>query len=63
MVHRVTTTHIHTSADEKALNWSGDSASVAILQTRNDSEMTSPGRLRDVLGIVRHAFACPDGCV
>ena len=62
-VHRITASHIYTSFDEKALNRSGDLASVAILQTLSDSEITSPEALKDVLLILREAFACPHRCV
>jgi hypothetical protein len=62
-VHRVTTSHIYTGWDEKAFNRSGDLASVAILQTLIDSEITSPETVKDVLAILRAAFACPHRCV
>jgi hypothetical protein len=37
--------------------------SVAILQSVNDHEMTAPQTLKDVLSIIRFAFACPSRCV
>jgi hypothetical protein len=62
-VHRVTTSRMYTGGDEKTLMRSGDLVSVAILQTLNDSEMTSPETLEFVLWILREAFACPTRCV
>ena len=35
----------------------------AILKTLNDSEMASPEHAKDVLVILRSAFACPHNCV
>ena len=62
-VRGVTTQHIHTGWDEKAFNRAGDLVSVAILQTLDDSEMTSSQSLGEVLSIIRSAFACPTRCV
>jgi len=62
-VHRVTTSRMYTGWDEKTFIRSGDLVSVAILQTLNDSEMTSPETLEFVLWILREAFACPNRCV
>jgi hypothetical protein len=62
-VRSVATSHIHTSWDEKAFNRSGDLASLAIVQTLADNEMTSPKALEEVLGILRAAFACTSRCV
>jgi hypothetical protein len=50
---------MYTGWDEKTFNRPGDLVSVAILATLNDSEMTSPETVRDVLTILRAAFACP----
>jgi hypothetical protein len=62
-VYRVTTSGMYGGWDEKIFNRSGDLVSVAILQTLNDAEMTSPERLKDVLMMLRAAFACPHRCV
>jgi hypothetical protein len=62
-VRRVTTSHIYFSWDEKMFSRSGDLASVAIVQTLTDKEMTSPKTLESVLGILRAAFACTSRCV
>jgi len=47
----------------KTFNRSGDLLSVAILQALNDSEMASPETLKQVLFILREAFARPNRCV
>jgi hypothetical protein len=62
-VLRVTTAHVHTGFDEKAFNKSGDLASIAIVQTIPDEEITVPETLKEVLSILREAFACPYRCV
>src|SRR6266436_2631289 len=62
-VYRVTTSRVYSGWDEKIFNRSGDLASVAILQMLNDDQMTSPETLKDVLAILRTAFACPRPCV
>lgn len=61
-VQRVTTMHGYSGFDEKAFSRFGDMVSVAILQ-RFNVEMTAPPTLRDVLSIVRFAFACPSRCI
>jgi hypothetical protein len=62
-VRRVTTDHGYSGWDEKRFNRAGDLTSVAILQTVDDAQMTAPEVLRDILAIVRDAFACPARCV
>jgi hypothetical protein len=62
-VHSVTTMHGYSGCDEKSFSRFGDMTSVAILQSLNDDEMTTPQTLKDVLLIVRFAFACPSRCV
>jgi hypothetical protein len=62
-VHSVTTMHGYSGWDEKAFSRFGDMTSVAVLQSLNDGEMTAPQTLRDVLLIIRLAFACPSHCV
>jgi hypothetical protein len=62
-VRSVTTSHMFSGWDEKAFSRSGDLASVAILQTVDGSEMPSSETVRDVLIILRAAFACPHRCV
>jgi len=62
-VRRMTTTHLYTGWDGKAFSRAGDLASVAILQSFDDSQMTSSQTLVEVLSIIRDAFACPSRCV
>lgn len=62
-VRRVTTMHGYSGWDETSFSRFGDMVSVAILQSLNDVEMTAPETLRDVLLIIRFAFACPSRCV
>ncbi|MGH9547094.1 MAG: hypothetical protein ACRD23_17955 [Terriglobales bacterium] len=62
-VHRVTSSRIYSSWDEKTFNRSGDLVAVAVLKTLDDSEMASSENAKDVLLILRSAFACPDRCV
>ncbi|MGP0017961.1 MAG: hypothetical protein ACLPHP_05290 [Candidatus Sulfotelmatobacter sp.] len=62
-VHRVTTMHGYSGWDEKSFNRFGDMVSVAILQSFNDVEMTVPQTQRDVILIIRFAFACPSTCI
>jgi hypothetical protein len=49
--------------DEKTFNRSGDLVAVAVLKTLDDGEMASSARAKDVLLILRSAFACPYYCV
>jgi hypothetical protein len=62
-VHRVTTSRMYEGWDAKIFSRSGDFASVAIIQTLTDGEMTSPETLSLVLLILRQAFACPTRCI
>jgi len=62
-VRRATTMHGYSGWDEKSFNRFGDMVSVAILQSLDDAGMTSPQTLRDVLMIIRFAFACPSTCI
>jgi hypothetical protein len=62
-VHRVTSSQIYSSWDEKTFNRSGDLVAVAVLKTLDDSEMASSEHAKDVLLILRSAFACPHRCV
>jgi hypothetical protein len=62
-VHSVTTMHGYSGSDEKSFSRFGDMTSVAVLQSLNDDEMTSPQTLQYVLLIMRFAFACPSRCV
>ena len=62
-VHRVTSTRMYSGWDEKTFNRSGDLVAVGILKTLSDSEISSPQGSKDVLLIVRAAFACPGYCV
>ena len=62
-VRRVTTSHLQTGWDEKTFNRSGDLVSVAVLKSLGDSEMSSPEGAKNVLSILREAFACPQRCV
>ena len=49
--------------DEKIFNRSGDLVAVAVLKTLDDTEMASSEHAKDVLLILRSAFACPYRCV
>src|SRR5215472_14976756 len=62
-VHRVTSSRMYSSWDEKMFYRSGDLVAVAVLKTLDDSEMASPDQAKDVLRIIRGAFACPQYCV
>ena len=62
-VHRVTSSHLYSSWDDKRFNRSGDLAAVAVLKTLDDSEMASSENAKAVLLILRSAFACPERCV
>lgn len=62
-VRRVATSHIYTGWDEKAFNRSGDMAAVAIVKTIPENEMSKPETVKEVLSILRTAFACPSRCV
>ena len=61
-VRQVTTMHGYSGLNEKSFSRFGDIVSVAILQSLNDDEMTTSETLRDVLLIIRLAFACPSRC-
>ena len=62
-VYRVTSTRMYSSWDEKTFYRSGDLVAVAVLKTLDDSEMASSENAKDVVRILRSAFACPDRCV
>ena len=62
-VHRITTQHIYTGWDEKAFNRSGDLVAVAIVKTIPESELPSPTTVKEILGILHSAFACPSRCI
>ena len=62
-VRRVTISNGYSGWDEKTFFRSGDLVAVAILQTLADKEMSSQEGTRNVLFIVRTAFACPQRCV
>ena len=62
-VHRVTSSRVSSSFDEKTFARSGDLVAVAVLKTLDDSEMASSENAKDVVWILRSAFACPDRCV
>jgi hypothetical protein len=62
-IRRFTTSHEYSGWDEKDWNRSGDLASAAIVQSLPDNQMTSPQTLREVLLVLREAFACPSRCV
>jgi hypothetical protein len=62
-VHRVTSSRMYSGWDEKTFNRSGDLVAVAVLKTLDDGEMASPEHAKDVLLILRSAFACPHYCV
>ena len=62
-VRTVTTTHMYSGWDEKEFYRSGDLVAVAVLKTLGDSDMSSPAGAKDVLRILRTAFACPQNCV
>jgi len=62
-VQRVTSSRMYSSWDDKTFNRSGDLVAVAVLKTLDDSQMASSENAKDVLWILRSAFACPDRCV
>lgn len=62
-VHRITTQHIYTGWDAKAFNRSGDMVAVAIVKAIPESELTSPTTVKEILGILHSAFACPSRCI
>jgi hypothetical protein len=62
-VQRVTSSQIYSSWDEKMFYRSGDLVAVAVLKTLDDAEMASSEHAKDVLQILRSAFACPHYCV
>lgn len=62
-VQRVISSHAYSGWDEKTFNRSGDLVAVAVLKTLEDSEMASSENAKDVLLILRSAFACPERCV
>lgn len=62
-VRRVTTDHIYTGWDDKAFSRAGDMAAVAIVKTIPESQMSKPETVKEVLWILRTAFACPSRCV
>lgn len=62
-VHRIATQHIYTGWDEKAFDRSGDLVAVAIVKTIPESELTSPITVKEILGILHSAFACPSPCI
>ena len=62
-VHRVASSRMYSGWDEKTFNRSGDLVAVAVMKTLDDSEMDSPEHAKDVLLILRSAFACPQRCI
>ena len=62
-VHRVTSSQVYSSWDEKMFYRSGDLVAVAVLKTLDDAEMASSDHAEDVLRILRTAFACPNYCI
>lgn len=62
-VHRVMSSRMYSSWDDKMFNRSGDLVAVAVLKALDDSEMESSENAKDVVRILRSAFACPDRCV
>jgi hypothetical protein len=62
-VHRITTQHMYFGLDEKAFNRSGDLVAVAIVKGIPESELTSPATVKEILGILHSAFACPSRCI
>jgi hypothetical protein len=62
-VRRVTTNRAYSGSDEKMFSRSGDLVPLAIVQTLDDTEMTSPQTLELVLLMLRDAYACTARCV
>ena len=62
-VHRVTSSRMYTSWDEKMFSRSGDLVAVVVIKTLDDSEMDSSEHTKEVLVILRSAFMCPHYCV
>jgi hypothetical protein len=49
--------------DVKVLHRSGDVVAIAIVKTIPESELTSPTKMKRILGSLRSAFNCPSRCV
>jgi hypothetical protein len=62
-IHRVTSSGIYSGWDEKTFNRSGDLVALAVLKTLDDGDMVASEHAKDVLLILRSAFACPQRCV
>jgi hypothetical protein len=62
-VFRVTSSGMWSGWDTKTFNRSGDLVAVAVLKTLDDTEMASKDHAKEVLVILRNAFACPQDCV
>jgi hypothetical protein len=62
-VYRVTSSGMWTGWDTKTFNRSGDLVAVAVLKTVDDREMAPKEHAKEVLEILRNAFACPQNCV
>ena len=58
-VLRFTSEHAYTGWDEKIWSRSGDMAAVAIVKMVPEAQMTSPNTVREILLILREAWACP----
>jgi hypothetical protein len=58
-VLRFTTEHAYTGHYSKIWSRSGDMAALAIVKTVPDAQMTSPNTVREILLILREAWACP----
>jgi hypothetical protein len=57
-VYRVTSSRMYSGWDEKTFNRSGDLVAVAVLKMLDDSEIGSSEHAKDILLILRSAFAC-----
>jgi hypothetical protein len=62
-VRRMTFEHMSISFDEKIVDRAGDTAALAILKTVPYKELTSSDTTKELLSVVRLAFACPSRCV
>ena len=62
-VYRVTSSGMWSGWDTKTFNRSGDLVAVAVLKTLDDTEMSSKDHAKEVLMMVRNAFACLQDCV
>jgi hypothetical protein len=62
-VRTMTFEHMYIGFDEKIVDRAGDKAALAILKTVPYKELTSSDTTKELLSVLRLAFACPSRCV